>query len=100
MLDSLLVQSKNRNSNVNHRGRLDIIADILQASVGGTRKTYFMYRCNLSFRQLKFYLEFLMRKGFICKDGGNGNNEATVFEITDKGKLYLKAYASLMDLMT
>jgi len=97
VLNSLLVQSKERN---NHRGRLDIIADILQASLGGTRKTYYMYRCNLSFRQLKFYLDFLTRKGFICAGDSDGKNDVTVFEITDKGKQFLKVYFSLMDLMT
>lgn len=96
----MLSQEKNRNSNNNHRGRLDIIADILQASHGGTRKTYFMYRCNLSFRQLKFYLDFLTRKGFLLLDDGNEDQDTTLFEITEKGKRFLKAYASLMDLMT
>jgi predicted transcriptional regulator len=99
-LNSLLVQGRNRNNNGNHRGRLDIIADILQASYGGTRKTYFMYRCNLSFRQCKSYLDFLTNKGFICIGDGKRNQDTTIFEITDKGKQFLRAYSGLMDLMT
>lgn len=95
---SLVVQVRRRVSS-NHRGHLDIIADILDASGGGIKKTYLMYRCNLSFRQLKQYSGFLMKKGLLCmvcevEDAPHG-----LFEVTDKGKEFLKAYKSLMALM-
>jgi len=95
---SLLVENKKRSSNT-HRGSLDIIADILEASHGGTRKTYFMYRCNLSFRQLKHYLGFLLMKGLLYKVHEDCNPDSGLFKITDKGKEFLKAYRSLKALM-
>jgi len=94
----LLIHNK-RSTRNNHRGRLDIIADILENSYETTRKTYFMYRCNLSFRQLKYYLHFLINKGLLCVVDENAN-PAPVFRITEKGKRFLKAYRSLMALMT
>jgi predicted transcriptional regulator len=97
-LIGLLVQEKKRNSN-SHRGCLDIIADILEASYGGTKKTYFMYRCNLSFRQLKYYLALLLKKGLLCSVDEGSNPGLSLFRITDKGKEFLKAYDSLKALM-
>jgi len=32
-----------------HRDSIDIVADILKASLGGAKKTQLMYNCNLSF---------------------------------------------------
>jgi len=97
----LLVQDKKRSSN-SHRGRLDIIADILEASNNGAKKTYLMYRCNLSFKQLKYYLVFLLRKGLLntVVDDGNPNPNPGLFKITDKGKEFLKAYKGLRALIT
>ncbi len=87
-----------------HRGRLDIMADILDASMGGAKKTHLMYHCNLSFKQLKQYSFFLLNQGFlrlIVHDGvekpHNGNGGT--FELTDKGKQFLKAYQGLKALM-
>jgi predicted transcriptional regulator len=93
-----LEEARKNNSN-SHRGRLDIIADILEASHNGTRKTYFMYRCNLSFRQLKHYLGFLLGKGFICTVDEDCNSNPGLFKITEKGREFLKAYKSLKALM-
>lgn len=93
-----LVQIRKRAGN-NHRGHLDIIADILNASGGGVKKTYLMYRCNLSFRQLKQYSDFLMRKGLLCLVSEIHDSPHGVFEVTDKGKQFLRVYKSLMSLM-
>lgn len=95
---SFLVQVRRRVS-ISHRGHLDIIADILNASGGGVRKTYLMYRCNLSFRQLKLYSIFLMNRGLICMNRQEEDAPHGRFEVTDKGKQFLKAYKSLMALM-
>lgn len=92
------MQIKRRVSN-NHRGHLDIIADILDASSGGVRKTYLMYRCNLSFRQLKQYSGFLMNKGLLSIVAQVSGSNHGMFEVTDKGKEFLRAYRNLMALM-
>jgi predicted transcriptional regulator len=94
----LLVNAKQRVSR-GHRGRLDIIADILDASFGGVRKTYLMYRCNLSFKQLKHYLKFLLNKGLLHVVADNKRSNPGLFEITDKGKKFLKAYKGLKGLI-
>ncbi len=83
----------------NHRGRFDIIADILDASGGGVKRTYLMYHCNLSFSQLKQYSHFLLSKGLIRLVVQNQNSSFGLFEATDKGKEFLRAYRGLKALM-
>jgi len=95
---SLLAQDKKHVSN-SHRGRLDIIADILDASCSAVKKTHLMYHCNLSFRQLKYYLVFLLGKKLLCTVNENGNPNPGLFKITRKGKEFLKAYKGLKALM-
>jgi predicted transcriptional regulator len=95
---SLLVPTRKRASN-NHRGRLDIIADILDASCGGVKKTFLMYRCNLSFKQLKYYLGFMIKNEFLQQTTVNGYSNRSLFKVTDKGKEFMKAYQGLEDLM-
>jgi predicted transcriptional regulator len=94
---SLLVESGKSSSN-SHRGRLDIIADILEASSCETRKTYLMYRCNMSFKQLKYYLDFLLRKELLHTIEDVDPNPG-LFKITNKGKEFLKAYKGLKALV-
>lgn len=94
----MLIQTKKRSRN-SHRGRFDVIADILAASHRKTRKTYLMYHCNLSFRQLKYYLGFLLRKELLRMVVEDGNPDPGFFEITDKGREFLKAYKGLKALM-
>jgi len=90
--------SRSEDSN-NHRGNFDIIADILDASHGGVKKTYLMYRCNLSFKQLKNYSHFLLNNGLLDLVTQNGQTEDRVFELTQKGREFLRAYKGLKDLM-
>ena len=83
-----------------HRGRLDIIADILNTSLSGVKKTYLMYRCNLSFKQLKYYLDFTLRKGLLHVVAGRDDKpNPGLLEITDKGKEFLRNYKGLKALM-
>lgn len=93
----LSVQTRKHDSN-GHRGRLDIIADILEASHGGTRKTYLMYRCNMSFKQLKHYLDFLLRKELL-DEINDVDLDLGIFRTTDKGKEFLKVYNGLKSLV-
>ena len=94
-----MLASQKKQSSSSHRGRLDIIADILGASFGGVRKTYLMYRCNLSFKQLKFYLEFLLHKKLLQIVSDNKTSNPGLFKITGKGKKFLEAYKGLKSLM-
>ncbi|MGD8546067.1 MAG: winged helix-turn-helix domain-containing protein [Candidatus Bathyarchaeota archaeon] len=84
---------------MSHRGRFDIIADILEASAEEeVRKTHIMYRCNLSFKQLTSYLGFLLEKGLLHNVIENKESNSDSFEITDKGKRFLKAYKGLANI--
>ncbi len=58
------------------RTRLEIVSDILDLAMRGTRKTHIMYRSNLSFEQLEKYLELLLTRGLL------------EMKVGDSGKLY------------
>lgn len=92
-----MIENKNGGSN-NHRGNLDIIADILDASFGGVKKTYLMYRCNLSFKQLKNYSGFLLNSGLLHVREEQKSSKG-LFEVTDKGREFLRAYRGLKALI-
>ena len=93
----MLTSAKKQSSR--HRGRLDIIADILDASFGGVKKTYLMYRCNLSFKQLKYYLALLLNKKLLQVVRDDKASNPGLFKITGKGKEFLQAYNGLKGLM-
>jgi predicted transcriptional regulator len=95
---SLLIETEGNVSN-NHRGNFDIIADILDASYGGAKKTNLMYRCNLSFKQLKGYSRFLLENGMLRLNGRTSGSDTATFEVTEKGKEFLRAYKGLKALM-
>ena len=88
-----------KNISNGHRGNFAIIADILSASHRGVKKTYLMYRCNLSFKQMKSYSRFLIDTGLLQLNIGGANGDGGLFEVTVKGKNFLKAYESLISLM-
>ena len=94
-----MLANVNEKSSRSHRGRLDIIADVLHASFGGVRKTHLMYQCNLSFKQLKHYLALLLKKHLLHVVTDDEGSNPGLFEITDKGKEFLKAYKGLKGLM-
>ena len=83
------------------RSRTDIMASILdetRLTPMGSRKTRLMYRCNLSFRQLKIYLKLLVAKGFLRVVLTKGSNaEIEIYQITEEGRSFLEAYNDLRD---
>lgn len=83
-----------------HRGRLDIIANILASAAGGVRKTSIMYKCNLSFKQLEVYMMFLLKKGLLKVFTKTQSKTGHFFETTEQGMDFLKAYRNLKSLMT
>ena len=95
----LLVQTASE-SKSSHRGRLDIIADILSSAVGGVRKTSIMYKCNLSFKQLEAYMGFLLRKDLLRMFTRRESKESHFFETTKQGLDFLRAYRNLETLMS
>ena len=95
---SLLVKLDGTDSS-GHRGSFDIMADILAASSEGSKKTNLMYHCNLSFKQLKSYSGFLLYRGLLKTNGQVSQYKNEVFEVTAKGKEFLRAYKGLKALM-
>jgi predicted transcriptional regulator len=94
-----LVQTANE-TKLSHRGRLDIIANILSSAVGGVRKTSIMYKCNLSFKQLEIYLNFLLNKGLLKIFVKRESATSHFFETTERGLDFLRAYRNLEALMS
>jgi len=99
--DMIMVTLEKTLSVSKHRDRLDIIADILNAANGkGVRKTYLMYKCNLSFKQLKNYLGFLLQKELLKQVIAHKSGGVTLFQITPKGQTFLKTYKNLQNFLT
>jgi len=83
------------------RSRTDIMADILnetRLTRVGSRKTRLMYRCNLSFKQLKIYLRLLVGKGFLRVVLIRGSNEEVeIYQVTEEGLSFLETYNDLRE---
>jgi len=83
-----------------HRSQMDIVADVLDAAVGGVKKTHIMYKCNLSFKQLEAYLDLLLDRGLLrAVSEGEKSGDPRVFKITDRGQSLLEAYQNLKALL-
>jgi predicted transcriptional regulator len=89
-----------RRLELQHRSRIDIIANILKEAIDGAKKTQIMYRCNLSYRQLQIYSSLLTEKNFLQAVNAEENNSREFFETTDKGKAFLRAYKNTRALLT
>jgi predicted transcriptional regulator len=70
-----------------YRGRLDIIADMLNVVKDKAKKTQIMFQANLSYKLLQRYLSEIMGASLIDFDG-----EARCYVLTDKGAKFLSAY--------
>lgn len=81
----------------NIRGKIEIIADVLALSTSWIRKTHIMYRANLSYEQIQYYLNHLLGKELITPDVSNG---ALMYRTTEKGREYLAYYSRIIDLIT
>jgi len=82
------------------RGRIDIIASILREADNGSKKTRIMYRCNLSFRQMKVYLNLLVEKNLLeVAAFEEGSAKVEVFKTTDDGRSFVKVYDKLKEIL-
>ena len=71
----------------NYRGRLDIIADILEVVSQEPRKTQIMYQANLSYKVLQKYLKDVSNASLI-----DFECEKQCYKLTSKGSKFLEAY--------
>lgn len=76
---------------------MDIVANILRAAQGGAKKTHIMYKCNLSFRQLHAYLDFMVERGLLKCSSSKAEKmaDSKTYETTSKGSAFIQAYRNL-----
>ena len=70
------------------RGQIKIVADMLEVGKEGTKKTHFMYRCNLSYKQLNKYLRMVLGANLLEKV--NNSDGFDVYRTTEKGYEFLR----------
>ena len=88
-----------RKSDSTRRNQMDIIADILAAADCGMRKTQIMRICNLSYQQLKAYVDLLVSAGLLTSVYKGKRSNAPFLECTNKGRIYLQKYKDLQSLL-
>ena len=79
-----------------NRGRFEIIADILELTTAGVKKTHAMYRANLSYQQTLHYFKEMQEKGLI---GQHDEQGGMVYLATEKGREYLAHFSEMLELM-
>ncbi len=89
-------RKKSKSNGGTNRGKIQITADILYLCTVAIKKTHIMYKANLSYEQVNYYLTDLLNNDLlsqpILEDG-------VVFRTSEKGREYLKHYTRLMDLV-
>jgi len=78
------------------RDRHEILAEILEAAIGGLIKTHIMYKVKLSYIQLNYYLPILLEKGYL-ENATVKKHSKTIFVIktSEKGKQFLEDFRLL-----
>jgi len=81
---------------------LEIISKILDLSKDGAKKTEILYYGNLSYMQLKSYLNFLIKNGILEeKEVKDNDNTHKLYKPTEKGLVFysdIKKVLSHLDL--
>ena len=81
--------SKTVCKNENNRGKIQIMADIVDLCKAGIRKTQIMYKGNLSYEQINRYLYELLEKELIIQNLDEG---VLTYRATEKGRSFLQYY--------
>src|SRR2546427_10213986 len=89
------IGQKGRKKGLKYRGRVDIVAAMVQSAVGGATKTKLMYSAFLSHSQVEEYLEFLRAKRLISFIADKKR-----YVPTDRGIQFLKMYGEIKDTVT
>ena len=76
-----------------YRSQIEVLLDILKAVAEGRQKpTHIMYRANLTWKQLKKHLDFLVKQDLLKETFDNGTSS---FSLTPKGKDVLGFFKKL-----
>ncbi len=74
------------------------MASVLRVAKSPKSRTHIMYGANLSFRQLKRYMELLLDKGLLCVSAEETNSKAkNLYVTTDHGHSFLENYQRLAE---
>ena len=92
------IKLKNNIGYFSRRGTLDIMYFILKTAKEGNSKTRIMYKCNLSYDQLKSYIRILLEIGFLDKQSSIDKTKVT-FKSTAKGQKFLTTYTESKAIM-
>lgn len=74
------------------RSNIEIIGDILRLEEAG--KTEIMYTANMSYFQMKKYMDFLTERGFI--EGVKLSNPRATYRVTEKGQRLLRSIDAML----
>ena len=88
--------SKTICKNENNRGKIQIMADIVDLCKVGIRKTHIMYKGNLSYEQINRYLYELLEKELIIQNLDDG---VLTYRATEKGRAFLQSYNMTLSIL-
>ncbi len=88
--------SKTVCKNENNRGKIQIMADIVDLCKAGIRKTHIMYKGNLSYEQINRYLYELLEKELIIQNLDDG---ILTYRATEKGRSFLQYYNKTLSIL-
>jgi len=88
--------SKTVCKNENNRGKIQIMADIVDLCKSGIRKTHIMYKGNLSYEQINRYLYELLEKELITQNLDDG---VLTYRATEKGRSFLQYYNLMLSIL-
>ncbi|HJU13099.1 MAG TPA: winged helix-turn-helix domain-containing protein [Candidatus Nitrosotalea sp.] len=77
-----------------YRGRIEIIAAILESARSGNTKTKIMYEAYLSHDQVSAYIELLKESDLLHFGGSDG-----LYRLTERGLKFLNAALTVNELM-
>jgi predicted transcriptional regulator len=80
----------------NNRGKIEIMADVLSLCTTGIKKTHIMYKANLSYEQILYYLKLLSVRRLIIQDVRDG---AILYRTTERGRDFLGYYFRMEELL-
>jgi len=85
------VKTNSGNRQNKHRGKLEIVVDMLSVAVEKAKKTRIMYQANLSYRLVEKYLGHLLNSGLLERD------DDSFYKVTCRGKEFLQMYTNYLE---
>ena len=79
------------------RSDVEIIAEMLRIGLNSSPKTKIMYNANMSYSQMRKYLNFLISQGYL--DSVRANNLSVTYQATDRGLKLLKSIDGFIEIL-